>query len=700
VRNTNGERQRVLRGESRIKKDAREEQRTILIRRPLSSSVDAVVTRLSNEKVISASQMADALLRLHERDYAQGKARGLYVVKESSQIERKPIQEWLDEVDSLYDETKVQKLHGRLVILGLSSLDGDLAKDLSVNGFLKALQEEVKPNVETLLTPKGKTKWPSILSKFQVGNVPTHLDHPTRIDELGRMVLAHNLAERIRVVRAENQNKETSEDEKGAFMVQINGAWGVGKSSFLYFLSDQLTHKDSSQRDQWVIINFNAWKHQRLGNPWWWLMNALFQQGHQQLKATIQWRWRSIIFWWRELVWRLWHTIWSPYLIALVALALLLWIIWLLAFLGILRAPGWLQPALLPDTAKLVSAIIPLFITIWGIILGLSRFFLQGSEQVTKTFMESTRDPLEALKKHFNGMVTYIKQPVAIFIDDLDRCRESYVVELLEGIHTLFSEPLITYVIAADQRWICTSYEKTYGTFIDSVAEAGRPLRYLFLEKLFHLSLTLPAVSEYFQRTYWQRLLQTSQPVSQEESKETRDRVKQEARQRHNEPDLLAYLQSSINKGDPLEEFYAREEIASRLAEPEIAFRTELALKDFAPLLEPNPRAMKRFVNTYGFERAVITMTEKKMVAMEQLARWTIIVLRWPLLAEYLRNHPEMIKQVGKSLQGVVLNSKDLRDLFQNDEVSQVIGNGDTGPALDASAIIICAHLRINKRLA
>ena len=42
----------------------------------------------------------------------------------------------------------------------------------------------------------------------------------------------------------------------------------------------------------------------------------------------------------------------------------------------------------------------------------------------------------------------------------------------------------------------------------------------------------------------------------------------------------------------------------NRLTRPEIEKQTEHALQKFAPLLEPNPRAIKRFVNAYGMARA------------------------------------------------------------------------------------------------
>jgi hypothetical protein len=662
-----------------------------------SSSINVVVRTLASDTDVSASQIV-ALLLKNNSAYAKGKAKEL---KLSVTSPSRPVDEWIQDVSSLYDRSELKELDGRLMILGLSILDENLANELAANDFLTTLQEEVYPSFDTLLTHDAKARWLSMLnnvtSSNQIDNVPSHLDHPSKIDELGRTVLAENLANRMRAVRAE----EIKATDKGAFMVHINGPWGSGKSSLLNFLSNELMRKDTSHhKQQWVIVNFNAWENQRLGRPWWWLMNAIFRQGFQQLQEIS--RWRSITFWMRELLWRSSRTRWSPYLVALLALALLFWIIWFLALVGILPTviqttvveSGGSLLASLSETAKSMSAIIAFIITVWGIIFGLSRSLLQGSERAASTFMESNRDPMKVLTKHFNAMITHIQQPVAIFIDDLDRCQDSYVVELLEGIHTLFSEPLVTYVIAADQRWICASYEKAYNTFTNSIEEPGRPLRYLFLEKLFHLSTTVPPMSIDSQESYWQRLIQANQPVRQDETEKIRTEVKQALQRLNHEKDILAYVQSTINKGNALQERYAREEATRRLAATDVALHTDHALKGFAHLLEPNPRAMKRFVNTYGFERAVTLMVEKKIVAMEQLALWTIIVLRWPLLAEFLKNHPEMVGYIGKPLQSSALASEDLRNLFQDEKVSEVIAGGNTGVALDTEAIRACAHLR------
>lgn len=685
----------------------------------LSEAMKHVVSEFSGNRV-SASQIVASLLKRHGNDYANGKGRRLSLSEDASRRDRRPVTKWIEAVRPLYDQDKAPELNGRLVILGLSMLDLELAKELSANDFLKSLQEEVYPPFDSLLSRDGNKRWLSMLDyvdpSVQINSVPTHLDHPTKTDGLGRKVFAEILAQRIRTVRDKESSSrqrpaarvslaqrirtirdkeiKAGNKDKDSFMVHIHGPWGSGKSSLLNFLGNELTRKDVSPR--WVVVNFNAWEHQRLGRPWWWLMNALYKQGVRQLSL-----WRSNYLRLREFLWRSSRAGWPPYLLALLALAMLFWIMWLLHFFGVspfgvdmtAGGPGKSQLQALAETSQSISAVIALIITVWGIIFGLSRSLLPGSVRATNTFMETTRDPMKALTRHFNAMVTNIKKPVAIFIDDIDRCQDSYVVELLEGIHTLFSERQVTYVVAADRRWIYASYEKAYATFADTVEEPGRPLRYLFLEKVFHLSTSVPPMTPTAQEAYWRSLIRVNQPGGQEELEKVRADVKQKLQGLNKEKEILEFVQSTSKKGNPIEEQYVREEAAKRLAAPEVEWHTEDVLSKYAFLMEANPRAMKRLVNAYGVQRAISTLVGVN-IEMEQLALWTIVVLRWPLLAEYLERHPEMVERIGETLQDDVFESDCLRSLFQDEEVYNVIKGKGVGTCLDADAIRSCAYLR------
>ena len=105
---------------------------------------------------------------------------------------------------------------------------------------------------------------------------------------------------------------------------------------------------------------------------------------------------------------------------------------------------------------------------------------------------------------------------------------------------------------------------------------------------------------------------------------------------------------------------------------------------------------MKRLLNAYGIQRSIATLTGVD-IESRQLALWTIIVLRWPLLSEYLEDHPEMVKYIATYLpvreqlpDGIPPN---MRKLFQDERVCNVVRGKQIGTSLDEEVIRACAYL-------
>lgn len=300
----------------------------------------------------------------------------------------------------------------------------------------------------------------------------------------------------------------------------------------------------------------------------------------------------------------------------------------------------------------------------------MTRSLTLGSASAARNFLESSQDPFEYLSSHFKDIIGWIKQPVAVFIDDLDRCQGSYAVELLEGIQTLFKDANVFYVVAADRRWLKASYHATYDAFTETVKEPGRPLGYLFLEKTFQLSISLPRLSYDLQERYWLHLIQIKQSENKDKLQIVRDEAREKVKKLQTEEDIIKEMQMASE--NPYYDQALREAAIVRLVAPEIEQRTEHTLKPLARLLEPNPRAMKRLVNAYSIQRS-LDILRGGIMPREQLALWTIIVLRWPELAEFLEENPEKIKFIGNDHIPDNEIPDDLQPLFMNKAVCDVI---------------------------
>ena len=144
---------------------------------------------------------------------------------------------------------------------------------------------------------------------------------------------------------------------------------------------------------------------------------------------------------------------------------------------------------------------------------GYARLMIFGSQKAVQAYADLTTDPYRRIVDLFNRLVDEITPPLVVFIDDLDRCNGDYVVELLEGIQTLFRRAPVTYVVAADRKWICSSFEKKYGDFAGSIGEPCRPLGYLFLDKLFQISGGMPRLTPEIQQLYLDALLAEGAPA-------------------------------------------------------------------------------------------------------------------------------------------------------------------------------------------
>jgi hypothetical protein len=125
-----------------------------------------------------------------------------------------------------------------------------------------------------------------------------------------------------------------------------------------------------------------------------------------------------------------------------------------------------------------------------------------------------------------------------------------------------------------------------------------------------------------------------------------------------------------------------------RLSTPEIAASTEHRLQRFETLLQPNPRSMKLFLNTYTMLRTVRTL-EGNPVPVQRPALWAILETRWPSLADHLRHHPDHVDLLGRSEGELTAVPERLRALFAEPVVKLVTGFDPAQP-LSPDAIRSC----------
>jgi hypothetical protein len=152
--------------------------------------------------------------------------------------------------------------------------------------------------------------------------------------------------------------------------------------------------------------------------------------------------------------------------------------------------------------------------------------------------------------------------------------------------------------------------------------------------------------------------------------------------------DLQALVQKATETGDEVRIQAVRAACAKRISSPDAVVHTEHRLQPFASLLEPNPRAMKRLVNAYAMHQATLLLAGRDTRA-GALARWTILELRWPLLADFLALRCECVDALHAGLGADELPQvpPSLRCLFGDDLVRNVIGAQPDHDRLTTSTI-------------
>jgi hypothetical protein len=649
----------------------------------ISRSVDELRKRF--HEAVTAYVLVAELLSSHS-EYGGNMAPSVKVGDAPEGGESQTVDGWIKQVRPLFRPQDPGKLDGRKLVYGLALLHQELRGRLSENGFLRALEHEIA--VREQLSARGKA-----LRKPDA--VPTLSDRPAQVDLLGRKAFAKVLAGRLRdefdrnkhlrlkpdsgrtsppYFFKRNRRTERSERESDSFMLHLEGPWGSGKTSLLGFLKEELEQIPRP----WLVVDFNAWKNQRAGAPWWLLISAVLR-GAVRDKRTDKRRRRRLRL--RALWWRL-----------QLAKAEITVVVLALAVVGLLAWTGKLTGG---DPVGILLGSISSVVAVVSGLHGLMNSVNGGSRQGAETFIRQTRDPMNTLHDRFNRLVRYINRPIAIFIDDLDRCRADYVVDLLEGIQTIFRDAPVAFVIAADRQWLYDAYAKVYGDYVKTGVDPGRPLGHLFLEKTFQLSTSVPRISPDEQRAFWRRLL-SPEEGPQLDPEALGHRADQDFAKLETEDRILDELDR--RPGNTPEEKRAKREAAvRRLASPTLQRHIEHTLTPVAALLEPNPRAMKRLVNAYGVERAV-QILEGRSAELEHprelLALWTILRLRWPLLSDYLSEHPDTLEDLKKNAtpESVEKNTDQpyLAMLFRDPAAGRVArgeAKGLDGVALDSESL-------------
>ncbi len=247
---------------------------------------------------------------------------------------------------------------------------------------------------------------------------------------------------------------QSSIDEKG-FVLALNGGWGSGKT----FL---LTHwYEQARQEKRAVIFFDAWKNDFSKEPFLAFISELDVALNSYFESL---GWEKSV---SQKIKERWDAVKEPAAKLLLSAILKLGAgVSMEAFEAISKGEDFDLKDSLIENGKEATA--------------------ETSKKLKKIFAES----LNQQKTHMQAMQLFkvklqelvvaledaenVQLPLMIFIDELDRCRPTYAIELLEVIKHLFGVPGVYFVIGTNVKQLSHSVKAIYGEGFDGISYLRR----------------------------------------------------------------------------------------------------------------------------------------------------------------------------------------------------------------------------------
>jgi KAP family P-loop domain len=202
---------------------------------------------------------------------------------------------------------------------------------------------------------------------------------------------------------------------------------------------------------------------------------------------------------------------------------------------------------------------------------------------------------------------------IVLYIDDLDRCKETTVLAVLEAVHLLLAFPLFVCAVAVDPRWVEKCLRQTNSQLfleedhprangeLTSPATVGD-----YLEKIFQIPIWMTPIESRTRATLVNSLLgPTAAPGPRTVTAD-----------RQGAPAVVA-PDGTIESGAFVDLVAKAKETPDplRISPEEAAF-----VEEIADLLSDRPRALKRFVNVYRLLKASLPDIERESFVTVDIA--------------------------------------------------------------------------------
>lgn len=274
-----------------------------------------------------------------------------------------------------------------------------------------------------------------------------------------------------------------SDINNGSFVLNVNGEWGFGKTYFLRNWADDLVGRKHP------VVYFDAWENDFSKEPLLALISTINEQLTPFLKTP---KAKAGLKKWLNTGKKLLAPS-APLLMSILAKkAFEMSSEEFSEYLSDEDDSSSSEDSLIESTesdSKEIESTI-------GTVVSKAASKMLEAHSSTRQTIKEFKDNLGELTKHIDSLKGK-NAPIFIFIDELDRCRPNYAIEVLENIKHLFGVPGVFFVIATASEQLTHSIKAVYGQdfdgqnylkrFFDQTYTLFDPDRYSYSKYLFKL---------------------------------------------------------------------------------------------------------------------------------------------------------------------------------------------------------------------
>ena len=388
-------------------------------------------------------------------------------------------------------------------------------------------------------------------------------DNETNRDFLNFRIIAKTAAEMI------------SQANGQPLSIGISGGWGVGKSSMMKLIQEELP-KDKT----FIFVDFNAWLYQGYDDARAALIEVIIRklQEHAEAaegdKTSIE-KFKDLL---SKVNWLRTATLAGGAAgVAGIAMGAL-------PAVSLAALVGSLPALIKAATGEGVNDSLDSAEKVGGMVSAIGSGLADYAKGVIKdTPQISPPKQIQDLRDHFVSLLSEMKVSLVVLIDDLDRCLPETAISTLEAIRLFLFLENTAFVIAADDKMIRHAVQ---AHFKDIALDDDLVTNYF--DKLIQIPLRVPALGTLEVKAYLMLLfIENSPHFSTAKKDEILTNVSKRLTETWKGQPFNREFMRSLVEGAP-SEVIAQIDLADRLA-PLMASSTKIS---------GNPRLIKRFLNT------------------------------------------------------------------------------------------------------